>query len=74
MSPPMRISARNVFKGTVVRITPGAVNAEVVIEIAPGVEVASVITNASAQHLKLKVGTPAYALVKASDVLVGVED
>lgn len=69
----MRISARNVFKGTIVRITPGTVNAEVVIEVAPGVEVASIITNASVQHLKLKVGAAAYAVVKASDVLIGVD-
>lgn len=69
----MRISARNVFEGTVTRITPGTVNAEVVIEVGPGVEVAAVITNASVQKLKLRVGAHAYAVIKASDVLVGVD-
>jgi molybdopterin-binding protein len=69
----MHLSARNVLKGTVKSIVPGTVNAEIVIEIAPGIDVASVITNASVQRLKLKVGAPAYAVIKASDVLVGVD-
>lgn len=69
----MLLSARNVLSGTVTRITPGAVNAEVIIEIGPGVEVAAIITNASVQKLKLRVGGRAYAVVKASDVLVGVD-
>ena len=69
----MQLSARNVLKGTVKSLVPGAVNAEVVIEVAPGFEIASVITNASVQRLKLKVGAPAYAVIKASDVLVGVD-
>jgi molybdopterin-binding protein len=69
----MQLSARNVLKGTVKSIVPGAVNAEVVIEVADGFEVASVITNASVQRLKLRVGAPAYAVIKASDVLVGVD-
>ena len=70
----MKVSARNVLPGTVVAITPGAVNAEVVVEIAPGVQVASIITLASVQRLKLKVGARAFAIVKASDVLVGVDE
>jgi molybdopterin-binding protein len=69
----MQLSARNVLIGTVKAITPGAVNAEVIIEVAPGLDVASVITNASVQRLKLKVGARAYAVIKASDVLVGVD-
>ncbi len=69
----MKLSARNVLAGTVVRITPGTVNAEVVLEVGPGVEVAAVITNASVQALKLKAGARAYAVIKASDVLVGVD-
>lgn len=70
----MKISARNILKGTVLRITPGAVNAEVVLDVGSGVEVAAIITNASVQRLKLKVGAPAYAVIKASDVLVGVDE
>jgi molybdopterin-binding protein len=69
----MKLSARNVLKGTVKTIVPGSVNAEVVIEVAPGLEIASVITNASVQRLKLRVGSAAYAVIKASDVLVGVD-
>lgn len=69
----MLLSARNVLAGTVTRITPGAVNAEVIIEVSPGVEVAAIITNASVQKLRLKAGARAYAVIKASDVLVGVD-
>ena len=57
----MKLSARNVLKGRVVAITPGAVNVEVVIEIAPGVQVVSIITKSSAESLGLAVGQEAYA-------------
>jgi molybdopterin-binding protein len=69
----MRLSARNQLKGTVKKITEGAVNSEVVIEIAPGVEVTAVITKASVSSLGLKEGGTAYAVVKASNVMVGAE-
>lgn len=69
----MKLSARNVLKGRVVAITPGAVNVEVVIEIAPGVQVVSIITKSSAESLGLAVGKQAYAVVKASSVMVAVE-
>jgi molybdopterin-binding protein len=69
----MKLSARNVLKGRVVAITPGAVNVEVVIEIAPGVQVVSIITKSSAESLGLAVGKEAYAVVKASSVMVAVE-
>lgn len=69
----MKLSARNVLKGRVVAITPGAVNVEVVIEIAPGVQVVSIITKSSAESLGLAVGKEAYAVVKASSVMVGVD-
>ena len=69
----MQLSARNVLAGIVTRITPGTVNAEVIIEVSPGVEVAAIITNASVQKLRLKAGARAYAVIKASDVLVGVD-
>jgi molybdopterin-binding protein len=61
------------MKGNVKSITPGAVNVEVVIEIAPGVEVVSIITMASANSLGLAVGKEAYAVVKASNVIVAVD-
>lgn len=69
----MKISARNQLKGTVKSITEGAVNSEVVIEVAPGVEVTAVITKASVANLGLAVGSPAYAVVKASNVMVAAE-
>ena len=69
----MRTSARNVLKGTVKTITPGAVNTEVVIELAGGQEVVSIITKESAEGLGLVVGKEAYAVIKASDVMVAVD-
>ena len=68
----MKISARNVLKGKVKSITKGAVNAEVTLEVAPGVEIVSIITLASLKMLKLKKGSEAYAVIKASSVMVGV--
>jgi len=69
----MKLSARNVIKGRVTAITPGAVNVEVIIEIAPGVEVVSIITKNSAESLGLAVGKEAYAVVKASSVMVAID-
>jgi molybdopterin-binding protein len=67
----MKISARNVFKGKVKQLTHGSVNTEVVIELPGGVEIVSIITKHSAEALGLAVGKGAYAVVKASDVLIG---
>lgn len=69
----MQISARNSFKGTVNKVEPGAVNTEVTIEIAPGVEVVSVITKSSAEKLGLAEGKEVYAVVKSSDVMVAAD-
>jgi len=69
----MKISARNVLKGKVKKIEQGAVNNEVTIELSGGVEVTSVITKVSAERLGLKVGGSAYAVIKASDVMVAVD-
>ena len=69
----MKLSARNQLKGTITSITPGAVNSEVVIEVAPGVLVAAQITSSSVQHLGLKPGGAAYAVIKADSVMVGVD-
>lgn len=69
----MKISARNILKGKVLTLTPGAINTEVVLEVAPGVQIAAVITKDSAEHLKLKKGKKAYAIIKASSVMVGVD-
>ena len=68
----MKISARNVIKGKVKSITRGAVNGEVVIEVADGVEVVSVATLGSIDNLELKVGQDAFAVFKASDTMVAI--
>lgn len=68
----MKISARNVLKGKVVKLTKGAVNAEVVIELEGGAQVTSIITLDSAAALKLAEGKNACAIIKASDVMIGV--
>jgi molybdopterin-binding protein len=67
----MKISARNVLKGTVKQLTNGAVNTEVVIELPGGIEIVSVITKHSSEALELAVGAEVYAVIKASDVMVG---
>ena len=70
----MKLSARNQFKGTVVAIQDGAVNGIVKIDIGGGNIISSVITMASIHELGLKVGGTAYAVIKASNVMVGVDD
>lgn len=69
----MEISARNVLKGTVREIVPGAVNTEVVIELLNGSEIVSIITKDSAERLALTTGKEVYAVVKASDVMVATD-
>ncbi len=70
----MKISARNSIKGTVKQITPGSVNTEVVLELAPGVEIVSIVTKHSAESLGLAPGQTAYAVIKSSDVMVATDD
>ena len=70
----MRISARNQLGGTVVSIEQGAVNGIVQIEVAPGLVISSSITNEAIRDLGLEVGGGAVALIKASSVMVGVQD
>jgi molybdopterin-binding protein len=69
----MKLSARNVLPATIKAITPGAVDSEVVVELAPGIEIVSIITKKSAEKLGLKPGAKAYAIVKASNVMIGVD-
>jgi len=70
----MRISARNQLPGTVVSVEKGAVNGVVRIEVAPGVIITSSITNAAIEELELAEGKKAVAVVKASSVMVGLQD
>jgi molybdopterin-binding protein len=69
----MKISARNVLKGKVAKVTHGAVNSEVVVKLAGGVEITSVITKKSAKYLKLSKGKEVYAVVKASNVMIATD-
>jgi molybdopterin-binding protein len=70
---PMKISARNQLKGKIVDITKGATTAHVRIEVAGGAVITASITNSSVDELGLVVGGQAYAVVKASDVMVAVD-
>ena len=69
----MRLSAKNQLKGKVKSITSGAVNSEVVIELPGGDTITSIITKGSVESLGLKVGGTAYAVIKASNVIIGVD-
>jgi len=68
----MKISARNVIKGTIVEVVKGATTSHVRIDIGNAV-ITSAITNEAVAELKLEKGKAAYAVVKASDVMVGVD-
>ena len=70
----MRISARTVLKGKVIKYDQGAVNAEVVIQLPGGDEIVSIITKGAAAKLGIDVGKKAYAIIKASNVMVGVDE
>ncbi len=70
----MKLSARNILKGKVLKITKGAVNSEITLELAGGEQIVSIITNTSATNLKLKKGGTAYAIIKASNVMIGIDE
>lgn len=69
----MRVSARNTFAGTVTHITKGAVNAEVTLSLKGGIPLIAVVTNGAIENLGLKPGMSAYAIVKASSVIIGTD-
>jgi molybdopterin-binding protein len=69
----MKLSARNTLPGTVVKVTRGAVNAEVDILLKGGDTVVSIITMGSLKTLGIKKGKQVYAVIKASNVMVGVD-
>ncbi|MFC5848490.1 TOBE domain-containing protein [Deinococcus petrolearius] len=69
----MQLSARNVIAGRITAVKLGSVEAEVSLELSPGVVVTSVITRTSAERLGLKEGMEASAVIKASDVMLAVE-
>jgi molybdopterin-binding protein len=69
----MKISARNVLKGKVAKVTHGAVNSEVVVKLLGGVEIISIITKKSAKGLTLSKGKEVYAVIKASNVMIATD-
>lgn len=69
----MKLSARNVMPGKVVAVTRGATTSHVKIEVAPGFIITASITNESVDDLGISVGKAAMAIVKSSDVIVGVD-
>ena len=68
----MKISARNIIKGKVVEVTKGATTAHVKIDIG-GQVITSAITNEAVEQLKLAKGQDAYAVIKASDLMVAID-
>jgi len=68
----MKISASNKLPGKIKQLTVGVVNAEVIIELTGGAQLTSIITKASVKALGLKKGMEVRAVIKASDVMVGV--
>ena len=69
----MKISARNILKGKVKTMKTGAVNDEIVVELPGGSEIVSVITKSSAESLGLAPGKEVYVIIKASNVMIGVD-
>ncbi len=69
----MKISARNMLKGRVRSIAPGAVNTEVTVELPGGATVVAIITKSSADTLRLAEGKEVFAVIKASDVMIATE-
>ena len=69
----MQLSARNQIPGTIVRIKKGVVTAEVVVRIAGGHEIVSVITMSSVKTLGLKKGSRVTAVIKSTEVMIGVD-
>ena len=69
----MKISARNIIKGKVIKITTGAVNTEIILELPGGDQLVSIISKESATNLGLEQGKTAYAVIKASNVMIAVD-
>ena len=69
----MKISARNQLKGRIVEIKKGATTSHVRLEVSGTLVMAS-ITNEAVEELDLKPGQPAYAIIKASEVMIGIDE
>jgi molybdopterin-binding protein len=69
----MKLSARNVLKGKVAAVIKGVTTANIKLDLGNGIVITSSITMEAAKELKLKKGDDAYAIIKASEVIVGKE-
>jgi molybdopterin-binding protein len=69
----MKLSARNVLKGKVLEVKRGQTTAHVKLDVGSGIVITSSITMESVDDLKLKQGDAAYAVIKASDVILGID-
>ena len=69
----MKLSARNVLKGKVLEVKRGQTTAHVKLDVGGGIVITSSITMESVDDLKLKQGVAAYAVIKASDVILGID-
>ena len=69
----MKLSARNILSGKVINITEGSVNSEIVLEVAPGVELVAIVTKTSVENLDLQVGKNAHAVIKASNIMLATD-
>lgn len=69
----MKLSARNILKGTVLSVVPGSVNSEVTVRVADGIEIVAMVSKTSVERLGLKPGAATYAIIKASNVILGID-
>ena len=69
----MKVSARNTFAGNITKITKGSVNSEVTLTLKGGIPLTAVITNGAVANLGLSTGSEAYAIIKASSVIIGTD-
>jgi molybdopterin-binding protein len=69
----MKLSARNQIKGRIVGVTRGATTSHIRIDVGGGTTITASITNEAVDELGLKDGQQAYAVIKASDVMVGID-
>lgn len=69
----MKISARNVLKGTVKDFKSGPVNSQVVVDVGGGNTITSMITSDAAADLGIKAGKSVYVIIKASEVIIGTD-
>lgn len=72
--PTMKLSARNVIPGRILSIKKGPVSTLVTIQIAPGLILTSVVTSDAAKSLKLTKGKEAFAVIKSSSIMLGIDE